>query len=78
MRCWLQKKEDKKRLQGEGLLLLDRAIPEVKESEYYVVDEGGSLQLKTGSEVAETGSPLARVLFCSRPPRAEMAETAYP
>ncbi|KAL0038772.1 hypothetical protein WJX79_007235 [Trebouxia sp. C0005] len=73
-----KKKEDKQRLQGEGLLLLDRAIPEVQESEYYVVDEGGSLRLKTGSEVAETGSPLARVLFCSRPPRAEMAETAYP
>lgn len=74
----MQAKEDKKRLQGEGLLLLDRSIPEVKDSEYYVVEEAGSLYLRTGSEVARTGRPVARVLFCSRPPRAEMTETAYP
>lgn len=73
-----QKAEDKKRLQGQGLLLIDRAIADVSESEYYLVDNAGSLELKTGSQVAGQAAPLARVLFCSRPPIAEMSEISYP
>lgn len=74
----VQKAEDKKRLQGQGLLLIDRVIANVSESEYYLVDNSGSLELKTGSQVAGQAAPLARVLFCSRPPIAEMAEISYP
>ncbi|KAL3138408.1 hypothetical protein ABBQ32_006204 [Trebouxia sp. C0010 RCD-2024] len=74
----LQKAEDKKRLQGQGLLLIDRVITNVSESEYYLVDNSGCLELKTGSQVAGQAAPLARVLFCSRPPIAEMAEISYP
>ena len=75
---FLQKAEDKKRLQGPGLLLIDRVTREVSESEYYLVDNSGSLELQTGSQVAGQAAPLARVLFCSRPPIAEMAEISYP
>lgn len=74
----VQKAEDKKRLQGPGLLLVDRVISEISESEYYLVDKSGSLELKTGSQVAGQAAPLARVLFCSRPPIAEMVELSYP
>ena len=73
----MQKAEDKKRLQGPGLLLIDRKDRAISESEYYLVDQSGSLQLKTGSEIAGQAAPLARVLFCGRPPIAEMSELAY-
>ena len=75
---WMQAKEDKKQLQGPGLLLLDRVIPEVSQSEYYVVAEGSALSLKSGSEIESQGAAIARVLFCSRPSRAEIGETYYP
>ena len=74
----MQKAEDKKRLQGAGLLLVDRVTSQVSDAEYYLVDESGSLELRTGSQIAGQAPPLARVLFCSRPPLAEMVEQAYP
>lgn len=73
----LQKKEDKQRLQGLGLLLLDKNISELQEIDYGIVDTGNGLQLATGLQSGATGV-LARVLFCARPPRAEMTEKAYP
>lgn len=73
----VQKIEDKKRLEGPGLLLLDKNVTELKEAEYCVVDSGNGLQLATGQQPDAT-AVLARVLFCARPPRAEMLEKAYP
>lgn len=73
----LQKKEDKQRLQGQGLLLLDKNINDLQESEYCILDNGKGLQLTTGLS-SEAAGVLARVLFCARPPRAEMTEKAYP
>lgn len=73
----LQKKEDKQRLQGLGLLLLDKNISELQEIDYGIVDTGKGLQLATGLQPSDE-SVLARVLFCARPPRAEMTEKSYP
>ena len=73
----LQKEEDKKRLQGPGLLLLDRLVGAIRDADYYVASGSKDLQLVSGSQ-AEQANVVARVLLCTRPARAEIQEKSYP
>jgi hypothetical protein len=65
----LQTQEERKRLAGPGLLLVDGKFEEISVEHYYLTDgatDGPGLQITAGSEL--NGSRvLGQVLFCSRP-----------
>jgi hypothetical protein len=82
-----QTEEDKRRLTGAGLLVVDVAAPEVTDGApldpqgFYLVPDhssgaGGVLTVLQGAAVAAGIAPVAAVLFLARPPLRESALTS--
>ena len=75
----LQNGEDRKRLSGPGLLLLERDVTVDNIKDYYLTADGNKLQLVAGDQLGPSSPILGRVLFCCRPPMfssGPMAESA--
>lgn len=64
------KEEEKKRLSGAGLLLVDRVVTEVTPANYYLLSDGDNepLRLKEGITIDDNDKVVAVVLFVARPP----------
>lgn len=66
----MQTQEDKARLAGPGLLLVDRQPESTREPGFYIAAVQEGLQL-IDERQADGSNILGRVLLCCRPPRAE-------
>ena len=72
----MQTKDDRARLRGPGLVVLDRATRDVVDTEAYVVVDGGKCQLVEGSNVSAGQEIVGQVLFCCRPPQLMIGASA--
>ena len=64
----LQNGEDRKRLSGPGLLLVERDVTVDDPKDYYLTADGNKLQLVPGDQLDPSSPILGRILFCCRPP----------
>ena len=72
----VQSKDARARLRGPGLLVLDRTVRDVVETEGYVVADDGRCQLIEGSAVGKDAEVVGQVLFCCRPPQPMLGASA--
>ncbi len=71
-----QSKDARARLRGPGLLVLDRSVRDVVDTEGYVVVDGGKCQLVEGSAMGKDADVVGQVLFCCRPPQPMLGASA--
>ena len=72
----MQTKDERARLRGPGLIVLDRAERVVVDTEAYVVVDSGRCHLVEGKNVSAGQEVVGQALFCCRPPQLMLGPSA--
>lgn len=57
------------KLDGPGLLVLDRIVGEPDAEQHYMIEDAGSLKIVPGSALQSNSNCCGRVLYVARPPK---------